>query len=631
MLVSSALALAAMALAARLYGARRSEQAFATGVLCLLGVALPIHVLGWSGQLTTLNLAGSVVAEAAVATAAALWSLEQRGAFLLRAVVRTLSAPVVGLQIAWRTRSALGIGLLATMAVLVWTAWLSYLAPASGWDGLWYHDAIVGFSIQHHGFALEPTIPHWHQLVNHYARGSEYFNIYPVLLWDRRLIELAPSVFGAIALPGLYALFRRFELAPVRAIGLACGYILIPGFALQFRSTYIDAQVAVCYLAALYFVTQPELRVRDTVLGAFCIGLLCNAKSSGLPIALLMFGLFALRVIIRFRRAPVRTGCGLVAAALLVTAIGGPTYIRNYQLYKNPLYPLVVESERLDIHWQGPGVAELSSSYDEFKKDLLSPPWCDNEWPDTRTNGYGNGPPFIVLPCALLAVLGLLLHWAGVAYGRTPASPALINVSYIVGLSLAMTPISPTWTWARFNLHIVLGVFVLCAWWLGREREGQLGEGALSALVFASLLTLLWSRPGWGVPWDLALALRKLTPEQRATNQVVNFLIPEPTAIAREHELQEGDVIAVDWWIDFMAMAWNERYTNVLQLITPDDLPRAQAQLEASHPKWVVIRLGTALGNQVAADPASWQQVGPFRNEYLAYRRVAPWPVPVGR
>lgn len=627
--VSGVLALAASALGARLYGQRQSEQLFATGMLFLLGIGLPIHLLGWTGQLTTNKLAALVLLEASAALVGALLRVEAPRRFLFEALRRCLLSPLVALQIAWRTRSVIAFGLLGTMGVLLWTAWLSYLAPASGWDGLWYHDAIVGFSIQHHGFALEPTLPLWHQLVNHYARGSEYFNMYPALLWDRRLLELAPSVFAAVALPGLYGLFRRVELSPVRSLGLACAYVLIPAFALQLRSTYIDAQVAVCYLAALFFAMRPEPRVRDGVMAALCIGLLCNSKSSGLPIALLMCGMLSLRVILRFgKRWPARTAGGLLSAALLVCAIGGPTYIRNYRQHHNPLYPLVVESPRLGLHWQGPGVSEIPSNFDEFVKDLWSPPWCDNEWPDTHTNGYGNGPPFLVLPCALLAALYLLLSWASVAYRRVRPAPGLVDVTWIVALSLAMTAISPTWSWARFNLHIVLGVFVLFAWWLAREREGLFGEGALAALLFASFLTLLWSRPGWGVPWDVALKLYKLPSAQRATYQVVNFMLPEATAKARERELAAGDVIALDWWIDFMAMAWNEHYSNVVQLVTPDDLPRAFKELAQSKPKWIVLRRGTALGDVVAGDAMNWQLIGPFRDEYLAFRRLSPWPSP---
>lgn len=624
--VSAALALGALALAARFYGrgagSGRAEQAFATGVLFLLGVYLPVHTLGWLQLLTRANLAWSAIALSMLALNVALVGVRAPLHFLRDALVRVLATPLAALRLTWRARSLIGVGLLLTMGVVLWTACLSYLAPATGWDGLWYHDSIVGFSIQNRGFAIEP-LPPWHQMINGYARGSEYFNLFPVLLWDRRLIELAPSVFAAVALPGLYALFARLRLSSTLSIGLACSFVLLPALCLQLRSTYIDVQVAVAYLAALYFVGRPQLRVRDAVLATLSMALLCNAKSSGLPIAILMFCFFALRVALRWGRdRPARAAAGLLVSSLVVGLLGGATFARNYQLHQNPMYPLTVESRRLGIHWLGPAPVSLPDQRADLLEQLISPPSCGFEWPDTHTNGYGNGAPFIVLPGALLALTLLLSIWLRAFNRRQWPDSETLQVSGIVALTLAMAAITPTWTWARFNLHIVLGVFALFAWWLGRERRGQLGEGAVSALLCLSLVTVLWSRPGWSVTPELARELWRKSPAERASTRVLDFLPPEDVAAARDRELREGRTVAVDYGLDFLSEAWNEQLSNRVELVNVDDEKLYYPQLARADPDWIVVRPSTPLGKIIAGDTKSWQTVGPFRHDFVAYRRL---------
>ena len=362
--------LAAAVLGARLYGDKRSEQAFATGLLFVLGIALPIHVLGWSSKLTAYNVAWTTLALACGALIAALWAVPAPHCFLGHAVLRCVRLPFDAVAIAFRARSIVALGLIGTMGVIVWSAVLAYLAPASGWDGLWYHDSMVGFSIQNRGFTLEKSLPPWHSMIDGYTRGSEYFNLFPALLWDRRLLELAPSVFAAIALPGIDALLARFGLGVILRLGISCAYVLIPGFCLQLRSTYIDVQVLVVYLAALYFVTQPVLRLRDALMATLSMALLCNAKSSGLVLTVVMFGVFYLRILLRFgRKAPAQAALGLVTAFVAIGFFGGLTYLRNYLLHKNPMYPLVVESPRLHIQWQGPAPVHFWDDFDGLKED----------------------------------------------------------------------------------------------------------------------------------------------------------------------------------------------------------------------------------------------------------------------
>lgn len=623
-LVAAVAALAAVALAARLYGEdRRSEQAFATGMLFLLGVAIPVHVLGWSQQLTRAKLAATALGLAVVVLGGALARVPEPARFLLAALRRMAATPLVALRLTWRDHSLTFLGLLGTMLLILWTAWLSYLAPVNGWDGLWYHDSIVGFAIQNHGFAAEPSLPLWHSLINYYAKGSEYFHLFPVLLWDRRLIELAPSVFAAIALPGLDALFARFELHLRHRLALACVFVLLPAFCLQLRSTYIDLQVAVVYLAAVYFVTRPELRARDCVMASLCMALLCNAKSSCLPVTMLVFALFSVRVALRFgQRAPLRTALGLALACAVIVSLGGIDYLRNYVWFKNPIYPLPLASKHLGIDWQGPMPVALAEPFREVWKNLLSPPHPDWEYPDTHSNGYGNGPPFVILPVALLGAFAVPLTWLARMRSHTPPEPKLVAIAWLWLLTVLMIPITPSFGWARFALNVTIGGFALFAWCLSYDRKQNLAEGSLVALLLASFLTLLWSEPAWSVPPHVARALWAKTPTERATTRIHNFLPKAKVARAREEELHEGDLVLADSGMDFISLLWNENISNRVELLDVDDVPGSLARIAQRRPKWVAVRTDTPLGEVITADRAHYQRIGTIHDDVIAYRHV---------
>lgn len=622
--VSALLALAALALAARLFAEQEDEQAFAAGVLFLMGCYLSVHTLGWCNVLTRRNLALTTVALSLTTLAACLVGVSERRRFVRAALLLPPRALLRALRVTWRAQSFTFFGLVGALGVIAWTSFLTYLAPSNSWDGMWYHDSIVGFAIQNRGFAIERSLPVYHALINGYAKGSEYFSIFPVLLWDRRLIELHPSVFGLVALPGLTALFRRLGLRAHHAVGLASTFVLLPAFCLQMRSTYIDATVVTIYLFAVYFATVPRLRVRDAVMATVATGMLCNAKSSGLPIAAVVFGLLSLRIALAFvRKAPLRTAVGLVLALATVTAVGGPIYIRNYTTYKNPFYPLPLHSERLNIHWEGPLSVTILHDWQRFIPHLISPPVPNAEFPDTHTNGYGNGVPFLVFPVALAGVLWLARTWLRAARERR-VGPALAQVTTLTLLTLALAPITPSVTWARFALPMLLGVFCLYAWCIAHERVGNFSEGSLASLVFTSFLTLLWSDPAWTVTPARAWELWKQTPEERSGADILFAPVAE-VGLARAAEIKRGDLVLAEYAVDFMSLLWNERYTNEVRMFDADDLPKAKVLFQREKPKWVAARPLSPVGRALSQDPLNWQPIGDVRGGVTAYRRLTPY------
>src|SRR5690606_29014597 len=131
--------------------------------------------------------------------------------------------------------------------------YLAYLAPSSAWDGVMYHEPMVGFALQNQGFAPVDLGAANRMLtpVDGYPRLMENLMVFLVVAWDRRLIDLVPSLIYPLTLIATYVLMRRFVPNRLAALGFAGAYCLIPGIALQLRSTYVDLGFATFVPAAL--------------------------------------------------------------------------------------------------------------------------------------------------------------------------------------------------------------------------------------------------------------------------------------------------------------------------------------------------------------------------------------------
>jgi hypothetical protein len=145
-----------------------------------------------------------------------------------------------------------------------------------------YHEPMVGFA-QHHGFRWigpEQMNPMLAQ-ADGYPRATENLMLYLVALWDRRLIDLVPSILVPILLVATYVIVRRFVASRVAALGLAAGFVLLPAIILQLRSTYVDVTFAVFLASAAAFLCRRDPTPADLWMGGLSLGLLGASKITG--------------------------------------------------------------------------------------------------------------------------------------------------------------------------------------------------------------------------------------------------------------------------------------------------------------------------------------------------------------
>ena len=177
---------------------------------------------------------------------------------------------------------------------------------------------------------------------------------------------------------------------------------------------------------------------------------------------------------------------------------------------------------------------------------------------------------------------------------------------------IATFALSPARHWARLNLHVVLALWMLAVYVVGAKKSRLWAEGVSGALILGGLLTIWWAEPAWDVDRERLGRLRGMSALERATSRDGIFtLLPNETALARERELGDGDLVVFSS-VPFAGLLWNERFSNRLEWIDPHE-HRGEAWLaEASRrgASWAVVEHRSSLLRLLRASP-SWEEVGP--------------------
>ncbi len=639
----AAFAALAVTVRARLRG--RAEVTVAATLLWNAIIVAPIYVLGLAHQLRAWSLALG-----AIAMSLAAIGLASRGVGL-RALTREttqafwgqLRMPLEALALTWRPRGFVFVGVAFTALLLPYLAVSAYLAqPLPRWDPLWYHDTIVGFTIQEHGFSMI-DLPDTLQKVNGYVRLCEMTQLWMVIFADRRLADLTNLLFAPAIAAATYVMARRCTTR-VLAIGWAVAVILMPACATYLQSTYVDPQNAALVLGGIVFSTVDRPRLSDGALAGLGLALAIGSKALAL-ISVPIVGIVGAVLLLRAhwytrRRAAVAV---VVGGAVLVVATAAFTYLRNYLAFHNPFWPdMRVEIPSLGIHWpgqgpwgkdegQGGGVPlNLNESLPKLLDHLFALPWSvKGMWFDQAVE-YGIGVVWVALPLAALGFLATLIvalkrrlgHFT-VSRPSPPLAIALILAGMIVG--------SPALWGPRYHVAHVALVVVLAAWFTARPGWEQLGEPAVSAVILTSFMMIWWGpRPNTYFTPEQLVALAHASPLERELDKELGAPTLLAPGLAREKELKPGTLVVFnERYSAYPSLFWNETFSNRIAYMKggPGFLDRA-AKAGAT---WVALSPQDPLFAAARAPGSGWQEVGEL-NPYVAgfvFRRVeVPKPPP---
>jgi hypothetical protein len=630
---------ASVGLALRMQYAQRSETALAAGIFGSALLLVPVFALGLTSQLYRgrLILASLLVFGLALGGSFVRVNARQHARALVREVGSMLRLPFDGIRIAWAERGPALVAAVAVLLVLVWSALASYAAASDSWDGLGYHEPMIGYTIQEHSMVRPAVVPQivFFEAINGNPRHCEMTALWMVMLLDRRIIDMPNTLAAPIYLLAVYLLCRRFAVDRAAALGWACAAILMPGSVLLLRSTYIDLQVAAFSLAAAYLCTRQGFRVRDAWPAAVAVGLMLGAKVTNLawapPLGLAAMVLLG-RLAVRDKTRRGRILWVMAGALALSSVIGGVLYVRNLVLFNSPIWPFGLELKSL--HLSFPGLQSGAEASREQHKPI-GEVWAAMtaafkpgfDYADTRQWGYGMAWPFLLLPLGVLAGLGSLVDLLRAAGARSAGrrlenESAIFAFAFLALYCLATAVLSPGLWQARYNLPVAALLAVGCArlgLWRGWHR---LSMGALAVAVFTNLVYLYWFQPGLqpklGPLWELL----KLPAEERAVRRMNPWTLDEDVARARER-LRPGELLVYTEDFLFIGNTWNEKFSNRIEwwpATTPSEMIPA---LERRNVKWVVTGTNGMLASALNAAP-HWRRVGRMCHLSSAYERVGP-------
>ncbi|MDP9001385.1 MAG: hypothetical protein M3O46_14885 [Myxococcota bacterium] len=658
LLVSAALnvlataAALAVSLRAKLGG--RAELALSTIMTWNFLVMCPVYALGLTGHL----VAGTLACVSAVFFALVL--AIARGRAPLRAFNRELGLaglallrlPFEAVVMCARRRTIVTMGAAFTFGMVVWTFGCSYLAPSwKQWDALWYHEPMVGFAIQNHGFAFV-DFPLGHvQKINGYPRLCEMTQLWFVIFTDRRLIDMVGYVAAPALALGAYVLAQRYLHDTVVAIGFACALVLMPACVRLLGSTYVDAHNAAFVVAGVHFATRPSLRLRDAMLAAICLALAVGSKS----MALVPVGILSLVVVARLlpdvRRRSFATLGTLALGTLVIGASAASIYWRNWRHFGNPFWPdLKYDNPKWGIHWPGlvewgsdrfelgEGRIDMNVPFKEFVATLYQVPYSVRA-PHTDINEYGIGLTWVAFPIAAIAVGVLCIALVRDVLARVLRIPAWRlpdesrSIAPVVLTLLAMLALSPALWSARYQIAAVGLVLAVVAWAVSRRPLYGLGEEVAVLLTVMSIVSFFWTTPRTWLKWSEALAFAKIPyPEREFTPasaidaklEIWNGSpVTRDVGIEREKQLGPGAILAFpDNYGVYMALFWNNTFSN--RVVYVPSGPNYVDRLMEVDATWAYCATGDPVCSALSAPHSGWEVVGVLdvENRGSVYRRT---------
>lgn len=635
----------------------RAERLVATAMVWNGVVIVPIYVLGFTNTLYRGVLAGVSAAWFAIVLAIAMRGRDRRemmravGAFL----VEVLALPRDAVRECAKRGSLIAIGVFAAIFVTVWSVAMTWYAADWGqWDSPWYHDPMIGWAIQNHGFAVVP-LPISAEKTNGYPRLVEMTQMWFVIFTDRRLIELANSFFAPVLAVATYALCRRYTRDKVAAMGWGAALLLTPLVSILLETTYVDIHYAAFLMGAIYFATRPTFRLRDAYLTSLCLMLSIGAKYMALvPVPLI--GFVALVRLVRLHWGSRRREV-VLASVIGLTAIAAmacTTYLKNYLAFHNPLWPDVkVDIDRLGIHWPGlspmfgaPGTAQIDMNIpmQQLLGDLYTIPYSKSGSYLYQSFDYGFAVTYMILPLSALSFLAALGALAGRTWQkrklrrtntepeRSRAGDTAWNCVVVGFLTLALLATTPALWGARYNIAPVACMMALCSWLGGLRGFARLGHGAATVAVFSGAIMCSWAVPRWYfTPAELFKLAQIPYPEREVTHgrtvaptiaMTRGAPITKDVGLLREKELGPGKIIVFDEeYGAYLAAFWNLKFSNKA-IYAP--MAKLVPEAERLGATWIFCTHHDPAVATLRAPGSGWQEIGTFNVENwgVVFRRV---------
>jgi hypothetical protein len=640
--------LASLALAVRYRPAGRAELVVFVTVIWNYLVMIPVYGLGLTNHLVARPLALASACFFGVVYVVARGFRGTR-AFDIQVVKQLWSLvrlPSDTLLAALRARGVVSIVVLFAICMCGWTFLTAYYTPSwRQWDALWYHEPMVGFSIQNHGFSMVDLPQGGAQKINGYPRLAEMTQLWFVIFTDRRVIDMVNHLMTPALMAGVYVLARRSASQAV-SLGLGASILCMPACAMLLGSDYVDVHNAAFVVAGAHFATRPVLRLRDAWVAAVCLGLAVASKHMAIVPALVFGMIAAARAVLgagaRGRRL---VGLGTVLAGIaLIVGTAAPTYARNWITFKNPFWPdFKFDSERFDIHWPGSfewaaGQYELGDSsrldmnvpVETLYDDLVRIPYSMHRGHQTQVYEYGIAIAAVVIPVTVFVIFLLALTPLRDLFARIVRRPKwrsseqTRNASLLAVGLLPMLYFSPALWGARYQIAAVGIALGLVGWAAGRGGEGR-GHGLAGAIGVMSIVAFFWTEPRFWIWWSEAKKFAAIPYPEREVTQAtsidpaldpkVGSAIVKDMGLLREKQLGPGAVLAFPGTYGvYMGLFWNNQFSN--RIVWVHEGPDYLSRVAETGATWVYCNYSDPNYKALKDKDSGWAELGPLNTEH---------------
>ena len=449
------------------------------------------------------------------------------GAALAWARARHVPAPAPE---PWVTAVTLPVALVASAAALLLLACVALLPPWH-WDGLGYHLPLVSYLLERGRFDdVPPDIP----FLSTYPRNVEYFYAaFRSQLRDDTWIDGAQLPFVPLAVFAAASLGKSVGARADQGVAAGLVFCMLPAALLILPTDYIDFACAALLLAAMAWTLRPPARAH-LALAALALGLFLGAKSNG-PVGTLLVGAVGAARYGRRRAWP------LVAAAVLVLALGAEMYVVNTVRHHNPLWPIDLWAG--PVHLRGTVTVEKLLAAGARAPRVWGPlpvriieSWTALRTPpvfDMRFGGLG-----LVFDAALLGAVWLA--WKKRADRRLLLALAAFALAAVA---------SPDPAWPRYVLALpALALGVAAAAVSRGERPLWWGIAALSSA------NVIYAAPGLTGDGPKLSAYLTMSAEERA--RAVWAESPVDGWFAARDALKPGENAAYDYSMELPYLLW---------------------------------------------------------------------------
>ncbi len=212
--------------------------------------------------------------------------------------------------------------------------------PPFGWDSLNYH---LTFPVEwlKHGNLSVPPIVFDDPGPSYYPISGSLFYLWLILPFKNVfLADLGQAPFFIFSALAVFAIAGKIGLRKKYAFYAAALFILIPNFFKQLQVAYVDIMVAAFLLTSLNYLLalNKDFSLKNTFFFSTGLGLAICTKTTALPFVFLIFIPF---LILCFTKKEIKKGPFLfLLGGLFILAIGGFSYLRNFIMTGDPLYPL---------------------------------------------------------------------------------------------------------------------------------------------------------------------------------------------------------------------------------------------------------------------------------------------------